>query len=84
MTSSKAWFISLIYDFHEPSVSNSLGHRVPAAVNLSLQHTTSIFLTRTNVYGYKLNHVFFIAERTNFLPDKTDTLPTQTIHNSTS
>jgi hypothetical protein len=27
---------------------------VPAAVNLSLPHTTSILLTRTKVYGFKL------------------------------
>jgi hypothetical protein len=28
---------------------------VPAAVNLSLPHTTSILLTRTKVYGYKVH-----------------------------
>jgi hypothetical protein len=52
--STKAWFISLIYDVHDPGVSSSLGHRMPAAVNLSLRHTTFIFLTRTKVYGYRV------------------------------
>jgi len=51
--SAMASFISLIYDLHEHSVSSSLGHRVLAAANLSLRHTTSIFLTRTKVYSYK-------------------------------
>jgi hypothetical protein len=51
-----AWFISLIYDFHEPGVSSSLGHRVPAAVNISRRHAASIFLSKTKVYGYNLVH----------------------------
>jgi hypothetical protein len=55
--SATAWFISLIYDLHEPGVSSSLGHRVPAAVNISIRHTTSIFLSKTKVYGYKIYDV---------------------------
>jgi hypothetical protein len=50
--SATAWFISFIYDLHESSVSSSLGHGVPAAVYLSLRHTTFILLTKTKVYGY--------------------------------
>ena len=45
--------LSPFYDLLDPNVSSSLGHRVPAAVNLSLPHSTSILLTRTKVYGYK-------------------------------
>jgi hypothetical protein len=45
-------FISL----HEPNVPSSLWRGVPAAVKLSLpQHATSILLTSTKVYGYKVN-----------------------------
>ena len=47
-----AWLIFLFNDLQDPNVSSSLGHRVKAAVNLSLPHTTSILLTRTKVYGY--------------------------------
>ena len=46
--------LSPFYDLHDPNVSSSLGHRLPAAVNLSLPHTNSILLKRTKVYGYSL------------------------------
>ena len=36
--SAAAWFLSL-YELHDPNVSSSLGHRMPAAVNLSLPHS---------------------------------------------
>ena len=45
------------YDL-DPNVSSSLGHRVPAAVNLLLPHSTSILLTRTKVYGYSFQRTF--------------------------
>ena len=41
-----------VCDLHDPNVPSSLRHGVPAAVNLSLPHTTSILLTRTKLYGY--------------------------------
>jgi len=50
--------LSPFYDLHGPNVSSSLGHRVWATVNLLLPHTTSIFLTRTKVYGYNAPQVF--------------------------
>ena len=43
------------YDLYDPSVSSSLGHGVPAAVNLSLPHTISILHTWTKVYGYSVH-----------------------------
>jgi hypothetical protein len=70
--SATTWFISLIYDFHEPGVSSYLGHRVPAAVNISLQLTTSILPTKTKVYGYSRiirepsKHSYFVKLRFKF------------------
>jgi len=53
LASSVAWFFPVVMTFsttHDPS---SLGHHgMPAAVNLSLPHTTSTLLTRTKMYGY--------------------------------
>ena len=43
------------YDLQDPNVPSSLRHWVPAAVNLSLPHTTFILLMRTKVYGYSLH-----------------------------
>ena len=54
--SATALFISLVYDLHEPGVSSSLGHGVPAAVNISLRQSTSMFLSKTKVYGYNDIH----------------------------
>jgi hypothetical protein len=54
--SATTWFVSLIYDFHEPGVSSSLGHSVPDAVNISRRHTTSIFLSKTKLYGYNFDY----------------------------
>ena len=52
--SAMAWvFFPFFSDLHEPNVPSSLGYGVPAAVNLSLPHTTSILLTRIKVYCYK-------------------------------
>jgi len=59
MARATAWFISLTYDFHKPGVSCSLGHGLPAAVNISLRHATFIFLSKTKVYGY--NIVYYIS-----------------------
>jgi hypothetical protein len=47
---------SPFYDLLDPNVSSSLGHRVPAAVNLSLLHSKSILLTRTKAYSYTLSN----------------------------
>jgi len=55
--SAIARFFSLFYDLHDPKVPSSLGHGVPAAVHLLLPHTTSILLTGTKVYGYKVHPV---------------------------
>ena len=49
--STMARLLSLVWP-SQPRCPSSLGHGVPAAVKLSLTHTTSIFLTRTKVYGY--------------------------------
>jgi hypothetical protein len=88
--SATAWFISLIYNFHELSVSSSLGHRVPATENLSLRHSISIFLTRTKLYGYNimtqctLKLKFWISlyqsATMNFVSHKTGHQPTQKSH----
>jgi len=53
------------YDLQDPSVSSSLGHRVPVAVILSLPHTTSILLTRTKVYELKNTKGTGTREETN-------------------
>jgi len=55
--------LSPFYDLNNPRASSSLGHRVPAAVNLSLPHTTTILLTRTKVYCYKLT-LFDVVQQT--------------------
>jgi hypothetical protein len=54
MASTMAWFLSLFMTFMTRDVQSSFWQGVPAAVNLSLPHTTSIPLTRTKIYGYKL------------------------------
>jgi hypothetical protein len=49
--------LSPFYDPQDSNVLSSLGHTVPAAVNLSLPHNNSILLTSTKVYGYTLNPI---------------------------
>jgi hypothetical protein len=41
-------------DFSTPNVQSFLRHGIPAGVEYSPPHNTSILLTRTKMYGYRL------------------------------
>jgi hypothetical protein len=53
--SAMVWFLSLLITFRPPVSKSSLRHGTPAAVKHSPPHTTSILLTWTRVYGYKVH-----------------------------